>query len=213
MDTRLRDQIFNEIYVACGYRFWKGCGSYLFEGQDYTYSSRMLDKQNLLFDAARTATRVLELGVYMGHSLLIMLLANPTLTITCVDIDDTYSAPSIEVLRRNFPDAKITFIKSPSIHALTTHIETDQSFDLIHIDSDHHSNVLEMEFQLALKRISSTSTVVFDDYDSFPITVDRLIVDCKKSFDVTNVRKANCVWRNLLMTVSKRTTSPSSEAV
>jgi predicted O-methyltransferase YrrM len=59
----------------------------------------MFEKQKLLFNLAKKNKSVLEIGVYMGHSLLIMLLANPKLKITCIDIEDHYSLPAIKYLK------------------------------------------------------------------------------------------------------------------
>jgi hypothetical protein len=89
-------KIFGDIYKACGNKWSFGCGSYLFDGSNYTYYSKMYNKQKLLFDLAKNATNVLEIGAYMGHSVFLMLLANPNLNITCIDIDDTYARPSEE---------------------------------------------------------------------------------------------------------------------
>ena len=50
----------------------------------------MFEKQKLLFDLSKKSKTILEIGVYMGHSLLIILLANPKAKITCIDIDDTF---------------------------------------------------------------------------------------------------------------------------
>ena len=65
--------IFNELNNVEGYR----CGSYLCDGTNYQYCDLMLEKQKLLFQKAKTAVNVLEVGVYRAHSAFIMLLANP----------------------------------------------------------------------------------------------------------------------------------------
>ena len=90
--------IFYEIYEACNSTFWKGCGSYLFDGQEYKYCDIMYEKQELLYNLVKSATNVLEIGTYMGHSLLIMLLSNPNLKITCLDIDDKYTRHAVNIL-------------------------------------------------------------------------------------------------------------------
>ena len=38
----------------------------------------------------------------MGHSLLIMLMSNPKVQITTIDIDDKYALPSINYLKKYF---------------------------------------------------------------------------------------------------------------
>jgi hypothetical protein len=94
--------IFYEIYEACGNKFWTGCGSYLFDGQTYKYCDLMYEKQELLFNSVKNVKNVLEIGTYMGHSLLIMLLSNPDLKITCIDICDEFTLPAVTVLNKHF---------------------------------------------------------------------------------------------------------------
>ena len=94
--------IFYEIYSACGNKFHNGCGSYLFDGQTYKYCDLMYDKQELLFNSVKDVKNVLEIGTYMGHSLLIMLLSNPELKITCIDISDKYTGPAVTILNKYF---------------------------------------------------------------------------------------------------------------
>ena len=72
---------FDGIYKACGKKFWYSCGSYLIDGKKYKYDKRMLKKQILLFNLAKKNQSILEVGVYMGHSMLLMLKSNPKLKI------------------------------------------------------------------------------------------------------------------------------------
>jgi len=109
--------IFYEIYEACRYKFWNVCGSYLFDGQTYKYCDLMYEKQELLYNSVKDVKSVLEIGTYMGHSLLIMLLSNPQLQITCIDISDEYTLPAVNVLNKYFNN-NITFIHSDSLSAL-----------------------------------------------------------------------------------------------
>ena len=53
--------VFNEIYKACKYTFYKGCGSYLFDGQTYEYCSKMYEKQKLLYNTSKKASNVIEI--------------------------------------------------------------------------------------------------------------------------------------------------------
>ena len=127
--------IFYEIYNKClsfNKTFINNCHSYLFDGIEYKYDSRTYKKQELLYENAKTAKNVLEIGTYMGHSLLIMLLANPNLKITCIDCDDTYTSPVISVLNKYFNNA-ITFIHKDSLSAMR---EINSKFDFFHIDGN-----------------------------------------------------------------------------
>ena len=76
---------FDGIYKACGNKFFYSCGSYLINGKSYRYDKEMLNKQLLLYNLAKKHKTVLEVGVYMGHSILIMLASNPKLEpIKCI---------------------------------------------------------------------------------------------------------------------------------
>jgi hypothetical protein len=96
------------LYTAVGKTFHRGCGSYMFDGQIYSYMPQLSKKQQELFNVGKTSTRVLEVGVYLGHSLLILLLSNPTLHITCIDNDPAFSPAAVEYLNKHFGH-RITF--------------------------------------------------------------------------------------------------------
>jgi hypothetical protein len=154
--------IFTEIYKECGYDFFQGCGSYLFDGSKYEYCDLMYEKQELLFNQVKTAQNVLEIGTYMGHSALIMLLSNPNLKITCIDIDDKYSNPSIKLLNKYFNN-NITFIKKDSLEALEI---IQEKFDFFHIDGHHENDYIEKEFKKIIELNNCDKNVLrvmFDD--------------------------------------------------
>ena len=109
---------FKNIYKACNQSFAPRCGSYLFDGEKYEYFIGMYPKQKLLYEVAKDAKSVLEIGVYMGHSILLMLISNPKLNITCIDIDQKFPKPSTDYLANEFPEAKIQFIHGDSLKIL-----------------------------------------------------------------------------------------------
>ena len=184
--------IFYEIYEACGYKFEKGWGSYLFDGQTYNYCDLMYEKQELLFNSMKTVKNVLEIGTYMGHSLLIMLLSNSQLQITCVDISDEFTLPSINVLNKYFNNA-ITFIHSDSLSALQ---KMEKKFDFFHIDGCHDNDYISLEFDLIQKLNNNPSNVlrvIFDDQNCLP----KLQNDIYLKYNVINKIMPNCSWNNV----------------
>ena len=48
-------------------RIWRGCGSYLFDGQTYKYQRETLKKQEALYNVGKKCSNILEIGVYLGH--------------------------------------------------------------------------------------------------------------------------------------------------
>jgi hypothetical protein len=183
--------IFYEIYEACGNKFWNGCGSYLFDGKTYSYCASMYEKQELLYQLVKSATNILEIGTYMGHSLLIMLLSNPTLKITCVDIDDTYTRPAVSVLNKYFPNA-ITFLHSDSLTALEA---LRDPFDFFHIDGDHQNDVIAKEFECIQKlnsRPDRILRIVFDDEDCCQELQGKILL----CYRVLQRVRPHCSWSN-----------------
>ena len=191
-DLKKKDLIFhfNEIYKRCGNSFTKGWGSYLFNGHNYIYDSRMYEKQKLLFDLSKNCKNILEVGVYMGHSLLVMLLANPKIKITCIDIDDKYSLPAVNYLRENFKDAQIKFLKGNSLNLLK---EINEEFDLYHIDGAHSPHIIAKEVWLCIRKKSIKKiNFLFDDLDFMLEIKEEILENFTKIKEVIT----NCKGRN-----------------
>ena len=186
--------VFYEIYKACGNRFWKPCGSYLFDGQTYDYCEAMYEKQELLYKVAKKASNVLEVGTYMGHSLLIMLLANPTLKITCVDISDEYARPAVAVLNRHFNNA-ITFLHGPSHEVLMKLRSDGNKYDLFHIDGQHEVDYVRNELEECVRMSDSPDNVVrivFDDQEC----LNSLQKEFDTRYRVLSKEIPKCSWSN-----------------
>jgi hypothetical protein len=184
--------IFYEIYEACGNKFEQGCGSYLIDGRSYRYHDETYQKQELLFHSVKDAKNVLEIGTYMGHSLLIMLLSNPNLKITCIDISDEFTLPAVNILNKHFNNA-IRFIKSDSLSALST---LEEKFDFFHIDGNHDNDYISNEFNLVKKlndRTDNILRVLFDDQLCLPI----LQQEIEKHYKVLKKIIPYCIWSNV----------------
>lgn len=194
------EHIFTEIFQECGQSFYMGCGSYLFDGQTYQYNSDMFPKQQLLYSRAKEATSVLEVGSYMGHSILIMLLANPKLHVVSVDISDQYIVPAIRVLKRHFPDAQINFYHNDSLHVLP---KLEKIFDLFHIDGHHAENHIRQEFALC-KKLSkyvlndkNIMRIIFDDISC----CEAIISNIAKEYTCITQIRPNCPWPNAYLEI------------
>ena len=185
--------LFEQIFHVLNGKWIHGCGSYLINGSEYKYCPSMLKKQEELYRYAMSANNVLEVGVYLGHSLLLMLLANPNLTITAIDYDNTYAEPVIRFLNRIFGE-RITFIHSGAIEALKT--LTHNQYDLIHIDADHNDTAVTAQFNECLPLAKENCIFVFDDYDAISKTVTRLIDEnILENVVLPNCHCRNCVTR------------------
>ena len=176
---------------------WRGCGSYLMSPDSTDYEPSMYGKQCNLFDGAKSATSALEIGVHGGHSLLIMLLANPTLRITCIDICVwSHTEKCVEYLNGAF-GGRVTLIKGDTLDVLPglvwTTIETSSFWDLAHIDGCHDIAVIRREFELVKDRLAAGALVVFDDY-SAPGLADAIGGEWSDQLAVVDI--PNCAWTN-----------------
>jgi hypothetical protein len=152
----------------------------------------MYEKQELLYNSVKTANTVLEIGTYMGHSLFIMLLSNPNLKITCIDISDEFTLPAVRVLNKYFNNC-ITFIHSDSLSALSN---MGDKFNFFHIDGNHDNNYIHNEFQLIKKmnnRSDNVLRVIFDDQHC----LEHLQNDINNHYNVINRIMPNCTWNNI----------------
>jgi hypothetical protein len=169
---------------------WKGCGSYLMGPASLDYDPSTYEKQVLLYDQAKIAHNVLEIGVHGGHSLLIMLLANPRSRITCIDICEwVHTEQCVAYLNSAF-DNRIVFLKGSSIDVLPT---MTAQFDLIHVDGDHGAEAVRVE-GTECHRLSAPETIfIFDDLDSGAGEGLRSHAD-----KYAVIFAPNCPWRNCM---------------
>ena len=186
--------IFWEIYEACGKKWVPNCGSYLFDGTTYDYCPLMYEKQKLLYEKAKISTRALEIGVYHGHSLFIMLLAKPDLTAHLIDIDDTFSYPAIQILAKYFPKAKLHFYKGDSLEVLP---KINHKFDLFHIDGLHVDEHVEKEWIYCTKYFMQKDiTIIFDDCDCCSNTLNKVAHYSFQNFKPSRLIFTICSCRN-----------------
>jgi predicted O-methyltransferase YrrM len=189
-DFEAVSRVFWEIHEATNKRFITGCGSYLFDGGTYRYDVNTAPKQQLLARVASEVESVLEIGTYLGHSLLVMLAGNPKLRVTTVDVDATFAAPAVAVIKRHFPEAKIDFVHGSSLSVLP---DLTDSYDLFHVDGTHEPPQVRKEWQALLPRRSSDLVrVVFDDVD----TIWSVVEEIKRSVLVVEEAVPACRWRN-----------------
>lgn len=188
--------IFDSILKACNGNWEKGCGSYLFDGANYEYNIEMYNKQKLLYDKTKNIKNVLEIGTYMGHSLLIMLISNPFLEVTCIDINEKYTKPSLEVLKNHFPDAKIEFLLGDSLILMPT---IKNKYEMFHIDGSHSDFYVEKEFAFC-KKISRNKImkIFIDDAESCKNTIETII----NNNVITEYIVPNSAWSNCYLEIN-----------
>ena len=138
----------------------------------FTRSNDFYEKRlNLIKVASQdNINTVLEIGFNAGFSTLLMLLTNPNIRITCVDIcSHQYTVPCYQTLKEIFGD-RIELISGSSVDILPNLIEKVnrgeiEKYDLIHIDGCHLTEIAEKDIQNCSHLWKSGSIVIFDDYD------------------------------------------------
>jgi hypothetical protein len=184
-------------------KFNHGWGSYLFDGNTYRYNREMLTKQEALYQAGEKSNNVLEVGVYLGHSLLILLLSNPNLKITCIDNDSRFSPKVVEYLNQHF-DNRITFYLGDAVETLKKK-KIENKFDLIHIDADHYESAVRSQFNEAKKLALPNAYFIFDDYEAVKGLIDNWI----GTNQLHHVRTPWCLWTNIVTKFNAQFSSDS----
>jgi predicted O-methyltransferase YrrM len=121
------------------------------------------DKIHNLRTLVKGKTRVCEVGFNAGHSLLLMLDANPTAEYVLFDLGThAYTRPCFEYLRAAYPSTSMTILYGDSKETLPAY---QGSFDLMHIDGGHLLPELTSDYTQSLRLIQPGCPIVFDDTD------------------------------------------------
>jgi len=173
--------IFYGIYKACRYRLSQH-GSYFYHPnqKDYRFDISRLDRARLLYNCSKKSKHILEVGTNMGHSVFIMLLANPRLKITTIDITGQFARLAIKYLQSKFTKSQLTFLQGDSLSVLRT--INDKNYDLFHIDGMHGDFYNSQEFLIIKKFVKkNTIKVIFDDLN--------YALKFKKNLNILNIRE------------------------
>ena len=164
----------------------KNCGESL-EGNIFmlhhqtTYTDVFLNKakniSNLVLN--KNIEKVMEIGFNSGFSTLLMLLSNPNICITCVDLGEhTYTLPCYEKIKETFCE-RINIKLGDSTKTLPYITDT---FELIHIDGGHSTEVAESDIIHSYRLSKQGTIMIMDDYD-FP-NLKTLWNDCILKYDL-----------------------------
>lgn len=107
-------------------------------------------------------THAMEIGFNAGFSALLMLISNPVLRLTCVDLGNhSYTLPCYTQMKKTFGN-RLTLILGDSRDMLP---RVHDAYDLIHIDGGHLSDVVHNDIVQSY-RLSRVGTIlIMDDYD------------------------------------------------
>lgn len=135
---------------------------------NYTIQRNLAKIQNL--QKLCTGKKICEIGVNAAHSLLLMLLVNPTAEYTLFDLGNhRYTTPCMNYIRSQFPDTKIEIIYGNSVETIAKYISENpeqlSSYDLCHLDGGHTQDIFSHDYANVKKLMKAGGMVIFDDYD------------------------------------------------
>ena len=128
-----------------------------------TYTDKQINFCNIFL--THSFKNVLEIGFNAGFSILFMLLTDPTIKITCVDLNEhRYTRPCYEWLSHQFPN-RIEFIEGDSSKVLPELIKRQSTYDFIHIDGGHgYYNVIH-DVLNTINLSHKNTLLLMDDYN------------------------------------------------
>ena len=125
-------------------------------------------KINNLLKLAEGKSKICEIGVNAGHSLLLMVSSNPTAEYVLFDLGGHgYTKPCVEYIKNAYPSTKITEIYGDSNLTLRDYVASGElnTFDLIHIDGGHETQTVVNDFIYTQFLLNKDGLVIFDDYN------------------------------------------------
>ena len=187
---KLKDNFhhFTELQkIVESFGFPIGGGSYMMDGQTLAYHEATFDKQQLLYETAKSCKSALEVGNYAGHSLFIMLLASDDLLIDANDINEfAFTQPCIDYLNSVFNN-RVTYHAGNSLDIMPT---LTKQYDLIHIDGCHHPDHINTEMEICDTLKKSGTYLVVDDIEG---AIHGMTNHLHK---LTLIERPVCLWPN-----------------
>ena len=142
-------------------------GNCMYDNCTTNINPAFYNKQINIFNLSANAKIAIEVGVNAGHSLLLMLLSNPTVKIYGFDICyHTYTEPCVAYLNSQFNN-RITLIKGNSKITMPEFIQTNPNLqvDFFHIDGMHEPDT-DHDFQNSYKLAAKDAIMIWDDSDN-----------------------------------------------
>jgi predicted O-methyltransferase YrrM len=121
-----------------------------------------------LLKLSENKSKICEIGVNAGHSLLLMISTNPKAEYLIFDLNGhSYTKPCVEYIKNSYPYTKITEIYGDSNITLKQYVDSNElyTFDLIHVDGGHETATVENDFTYTQQLLSKDGIVIFDDYN------------------------------------------------
>lgn len=121
-----------------------------------------------LLKLSENKSKICEIGVNAGHSLLLMISTNPTAEYLIFDLNEhRYTKPCIEYIKTAYPSTKITEVYGDALLTLREYTKNNKlhTFDLIHVDGGHGMHNVVSDFIYTQELLATDGIIVFDDYN------------------------------------------------
>ena len=141
----------------------EGCCMYENDKSECIEDQYAFTKQLNLYELAKNADNILEIGFNMGNSALLYLISNNYSKIVCFDIcHHKYTRLSFEYLNQLFPN-RLILIEGDSTKTIPSFYEDKYNnfFDLVHIDGGHHIDIANQDFINTYHM--ANNLIIFDD--------------------------------------------------
>jgi hypothetical protein len=186
-----------QILIECGERV-EGNLVCDISPTNYVISKNIAKIRNLQ-TLVKGKTKICEIGINACHSLLIMLIENPTAEYLLFDLNiHKYTEPCLNYIKSQFPETKINIIYGDSTTTvdkfIATHIDELNQYDLCHIDGGHEPHIFEKDYENIRKLSKPGHPVIFDDFDMPMINsfmIRKLSENEVKLFDEITLMKTN----------------------
>jgi hypothetical protein len=185
-----------DFFLKLNIDFQINVGSYLCNGNCYSYTNKIYEKQKLLFESAKNYKNALLIGNYMGHIAFIMLMANHNINITCIDNESNYKYVS---LLEEYFNININFFISDNQDSTFNILPTIiHDFDFIHISQQYPiREYLNMYIDICIDKTKLYNlTFILDDYNVYN---DEII----KKIEINNI---HCKLYNKIIVNGSNTT-------
>ena len=119
-----------------------------------------LPKRKNVILSCKNKNKALEIGFNSGYSAVLILLSNPDIYLTCVDIAwHRYTIPCYKQIKKDFGD-RIQLLVGDSRAVVPTIVD---EFDLVHIDGGHSLDIARSDIINTNKLLKKNSVIIMDD--------------------------------------------------
>lgn len=140
-------------------------GNIYSEGGKYIPCKSLYHKQKNISELVSNApkgTEILEIGFNAGYSALLMLMSNPHINLTCVDINShKYTSNCFQTIKEDYSNINIIYGSSTTI--LPDLHKQNKTYDIIHIDGGHSRPLVKADVNNSIKLSHSGTHLIIDD--------------------------------------------------